>query len=56
MWLIGLYPLKFFPIKCVLLYEGANFLSCTKILSHHHPFLPFLPSHFLPCKNTFMDY
>jgi hypothetical protein len=31
------------------------FLRCTKILSQHHHFLYFLPSHFLPCKDTFMN-
>jgi hypothetical protein len=31
------------------------FLRCTKILSQHHPFLSFLRSPFLPCKNTFTD-
>jgi len=36
-------------------YKGAIFLRCTKILSQHHFFLFFLPSHFLPCKDTFMD-
>ncbi len=36
---------------------GANYLRCTKILSQCHFFLFFLPSIFLPCKNTFMhDY
>jgi hypothetical protein len=34
---------------------GENSLRCTKILSQCHPFLFFLPSPFLPCKNTFMD-
>jgi hypothetical protein len=34
---------------------GSNSLSCTKILSQHHPFLSFLPSLYLTCKNTFMD-
>jgi hypothetical protein len=34
---------------------GPNSLRCTKILSQRHPFLSFLPSHFLPCKDTFMD-
>jgi hypothetical protein len=34
---------------------GVNFLMCTKILSQHHLFLYFLPSPFLPCKNTFTD-
>jgi hypothetical protein len=34
---------------------GPNFLRCSKILSHRHPFLYFLPSPFLPCKVTFMD-
>jgi hypothetical protein len=33
---------------------GANSLRCTKILSHHL-FLSFVPSPFLPCKDTFMD-
>jgi hypothetical protein len=35
--------------------KGPIFLRCTKILSQCHPFLSFLPSPFLPCKNTFMD-
>jgi len=35
---------------------GQNSLRCIKILSHHHPFLSFLTSFFLPCKVTFMDY
>ncbi len=34
---------------------GPNFLRCTKIFSQCHFFLFFLPSHFLPCKDTFMD-
>jgi len=34
---------------------GPNSLRFTKILSQHHPFLSFLPSLFLPCKDTFMD-
>ncbi len=34
---------------------GPNSLRCTKILSQCHPFLSFLPSLFLPCKDTFMD-
>jgi len=29
---------------------GANSLRCKKILSQHHPFMSFLPSYFLPCK------
>jgi hypothetical protein len=33
----------------------ANSLRCTKILSQCHPFLFFLPSNFLPYKDTFMD-
>jgi hypothetical protein len=37
------------------LLRGPNSLRCTKILSQHHPFLSFLPSPFLPCKDTFMD-
>jgi hypothetical protein len=39
----------------VLLFMGANFLRCTKILSQCHPFLSFLPSFILQCENTFMD-
>jgi hypothetical protein len=42
-------------LKNALLFMGANFLRCTKILSQSHFFLFFLPSPFLPCKNTFMD-
>jgi len=43
-------------IKTELLMQmGANFLRCTKILSQRHPFLFFLPTLFLPCKDTFMD-
>ncbi len=38
-----------------LLFMGANFLRCTKILLQHHPFMSFLPSPFLSCKGTFMD-
>jgi hypothetical protein len=34
---------------------GADFLRCNKILSQQHHFLFLLPSHFLPCKDTFMD-
>jgi hypothetical protein len=34
---------------------SPNSLRCTKILSQHRPFLSFLPSLFLSCKNTFMD-
>jgi hypothetical protein len=34
---------------------GPNSLWCTKILSQCHLFLSFLPSPFLPCKDTFMD-
>jgi hypothetical protein len=33
---------------------GLIFLKCTKVLSQHH-FIYFLPSLFLPCKDTFMD-
>jgi hypothetical protein len=40
---------------CKKYYQGANFLRCIKILSQHHSFLSFLPSPFLPCKDTFMD-
>jgi hypothetical protein len=36
--------------------HGPNSLRCTKILSQHHPFLSFLPSPFLPCKDTFVDH
>jgi hypothetical protein len=36
-------------------YLGADFLRCTKISSQRHHFLFFLPSPFLPCKDTFMD-
>jgi hypothetical protein len=35
--------------------SGPYSLKCTKILSQHHLFLFFLPSPFLPCKDTFMD-
>jgi hypothetical protein len=42
-------------ISMMFLYKGANSLSCTKIQSQHHPFLYFLFSHFLSCKNTFMN-
>jgi hypothetical protein len=38
-----------------LLFMSAIFLRCTKIFSQHHPFMSFLPSPFLPCKDTFMD-
>jgi hypothetical protein len=34
---------------------GEFFFKCAKILSQHHHFLDFLPSRFLPCKDTFMD-
>ncbi len=34
---------------------GPNLLSYTKILSQCYPFMFFLPSHFLSCKDTFMD-
>jgi hypothetical protein len=34
---------------------GPNSLKCTKILSQHQPFLSFLPSLFLSCKDIFMD-
>ncbi len=34
---------------------SPNSLRCTKILSQCRPFLSFLPSLFLSCKNTFMD-
>ncbi len=37
------------------LLRGPNSLRCIKILSLCHPFLSFLPSPFLPCKDTFMD-
>jgi len=36
-------------------YMGPNSFKCTKILSHRHIFLFFLPSLFLSCKDTFMD-
>jgi hypothetical protein len=43
-------------LECLLLgLWGPNSLRCTKILSQCYHFLSFLPSHFLPCKNTFMD-
>jgi hypothetical protein len=32
-----------------------NCLKCTKILSQRRFFLSFLPSPFLPSKNTFVD-
>ncbi len=35
--------------------RGPNFLRCNKILSHHHFYFSFLPSLFLPYKETFMD-
>jgi hypothetical protein len=35
--------------------KAANSLRCIKILSQCHHFLFFLPSPFLPCKDTFMD-
>jgi hypothetical protein len=34
---------------------GPNSLRCIKILSQGHLFPSFLPSLFLPCKDTFMD-
>jgi hypothetical protein len=40
---------------CKKHYQGVNSLRCIKILSQHHFFLSFLPSPFLPCKDTFMD-
>jgi hypothetical protein len=46
----------YYCIKTELFMQmGANSLRCTKILSQCHPFLSFLPSFFLPCKDTFMD-
>jgi hypothetical protein len=36
-------------------FEGPNSLKCTKILLHCHLFLYFLPSPFLPYKDSFMD-
>jgi len=41
--------------KMALLFMGAKFLKCTKILSQHHLFLSFLPILFLPFKDRFMD-
>ncbi len=38
-----------------LFFMGPNSLKCTKIFSHRHPFLSFLPSPFLPCEDTFID-
>jgi hypothetical protein len=35
--------------------DGVNALRCSKNLSRHHPFLSFLLSPFVPCKNTFMN-
>jgi hypothetical protein len=34
---------------------GPNLFKCTKILSHRHLFVSFLPSFFLLCKDTFVD-
>jgi hypothetical protein len=46
----------YYCIKTELLMQmGANFLRYTKFLSQCHPFLSFLPSFFLACKDTFMD-
>jgi len=39
----------------VMNFLGPNFLRCSRILSQCHPFLSFLPSIFLPRKDTFMD-
>ncbi len=33
----------------------CKFFKVYQNLSQCHPFLSFLPSSFLPCKNTFMD-
>jgi hypothetical protein len=56
-----------FTLLCILLvsftlcmpevFWGANYLRGTKILSQHHLFffLSFLPSPYLPYKDTFMD-
>jgi hypothetical protein len=38
-----------------IFYDNVNFLRCTKNLSQRHPFLSFLSSPFVPCKDTFMD-
>ncbi len=46
---------KFVFCFCSVSYLGPIYLRCTKILSHHHSFVSFLPSFFLPCQNTFMD-
>ncbi len=35
--------------------KGSNSLRCTKILLQVTFFLVFLPSFFLPCKNTFIN-
>jgi hypothetical protein len=42
-------------VQRLIWHLDTNFLRCTKILSQRHPFLFFLPSPFLPYKNTFMD-
>jgi hypothetical protein len=45
-------PLSQDFLHCLM---GPNSLKCTKIFSQCHCFLFFLPSLFLPCKDTFMD-
>jgi len=52
---VSLSGLNFVCCFCLVGYPGPMFLRCAKILSHHHYFVSFLPSFFLPCKNTFMD-
>jgi hypothetical protein len=42
-------------INVHLFFMGPNSLKCTKILSQCHFLISFLPSHFLPCKETFID-
>jgi hypothetical protein len=52
---VYLSGLNFVCCFCLVGLLGPIFLRCTKILSHRHSFVFFLPSSFLPCKNTFMD-
>jgi hypothetical protein len=51
-FLIKWFKMNLLPCNPFL---GPNSSKCTKILSQRHPFMFFSPSHFLSCKDTFMD-
>jgi hypothetical protein len=48
-------PNGFLECRTLNLHSWVGSIQCTEILPQHHPFVYFLPNHFLPCKDTFMD-